>query len=312
MNNEPDRCYIAFDVGGHYIKSAVLGNDDRIMADTYAVFPANSTKSKAEIIDHLVSLIALQAKKLTDISMRVAGIGYAFPGPFDYASGVSHIRGIDKYDDLYGINIHQEIMEAVSRNTELSGILADDFRIVFENDARLFALGELHAGKAARYTRSVCLTIGTGAGSAFLEGGKLILDRHDVPPSGWIFNEPYGTTVVDDYVSKRGIMRMAADMGLRDIGRDVDYLAGLASCGDKQAIELFQAFGKTVGDALNPFINRFAPEALIIGGQIAKSLKLFADGIRSALDDKSIAIETAEETSLSAFIGVARLLGSSL
>ena len=58
----------------------------------------------------------------------------AFPGPFDYAKGICLLRGLDKYDALYGVDLRR----AFSRG---SGIAPED--ILFTNDASAFALGEM-------------------------------------------------------------------------------------------------------------------------------------------------------------------------
>lgn len=39
------------------------------------------------------------------------GIRLAFPGPFDYEQGICLMKGLDKYDRLYGINLRQVFSE---------------------------------------------------------------------------------------------------------------------------------------------------------------------------------------------------------
>ena len=43
----------------------------------------------------------------------VKGIGFAMPGPFDYVKGICYIRGVAKYENLYGINVGEAIAEAL-------------------------------------------------------------------------------------------------------------------------------------------------------------------------------------------------------
>ena len=33
----------------------------------------------------------------------------AFPGPFDYEQGISLMKGLNKYDQIYGMKIPQEL-----------------------------------------------------------------------------------------------------------------------------------------------------------------------------------------------------------
>ena len=47
-------------------------------------------------------------------SENVKGIGFAMPGPFDYVKGICYIRGVAKYENLYGINISEAIAKAAA------------------------------------------------------------------------------------------------------------------------------------------------------------------------------------------------------
>lgn len=303
---------IAFDVGGLFIKSAVLNQDGDVIPNSYAIFPSKSKQSKNEIMEHLVFIIKEQVNRILDINFKINGVGYAFPGPFDYKNGISYIKNVDKFDDLYEVNLRDEIYSLLIQDATIKGKMTNDFQIRFENDANLFALGENIAGKGTFYNKTIFLTIGTGAGSAFIESGKLITNRADVPENGWIYNQPFKESIVDDYVSKRGILQLAREVGILTIDDEVKVLADMAQNGDKKAKEVFNQFGENIGHSLHPYVNSFNPEAIIIGGQIAKSMHLFIDGINKTLGNKSVKVECSNETSLSTFIGIAQLLKQSL
>ena len=81
------------------------------------------------------------------------------PGPFDYVKGICYIRGVAKYENLYGLNISE-------CHCSILGV-HDDFLIRFMNDASSFAVGEAWAGSASKFNRSLSITLGTGFGSAF-------------------------------------------------------------------------------------------------------------------------------------------------
>lgn len=299
---------IAFDVGGLFIKAAVLDEHGNLCPGTYTIYPAESKESKEVILDHFVTIIKHQTNRILDKSFEIYGVGYAFPGPFDYPQGISYIRGIDKFEHLYGVNLREELSFRLAQDTKFMTKCTDEFQIVFENDANLFALGELHSGQARQFNRSICMTIGTGAGSAFIDNGKLVTARKDVPQNGWIFNKPFRASIVDDYISKRGIMRLAKEAGLYSDGLEVKELYGMAKRGNHSAMELFRKFGNDIGQVLNLFIPDFRPDAVIIGGQIAKSRDLFMEGIYETIQNPRILIRTVNETSLSTFVGVANLL----
>jgi len=206
------------------------------------------------------------------------------------------------------VNLRKELTGRLRNASFFRNKPTPEFRIVFENDTRLFALGEYAAGKAGRYRKSICVTIGTGAGSAFLENGQLVKDRPDVPPDGWIYNQPYRDSIVDDHISNRGFLRLMRDAGYDTAKMDMKRLAELAMAGDPAAAGVFRRFGGMIGEALAPFVRSFRPEAVVIGGQIAKSGHLFLDATREKLQDFPVALEVTDETSVSTFVGVFRLL----
>ena len=299
---------IAFDIGGVFIKSAVLNYEGQVCPDTVAIYPSFSKLGKSDIIDHLVEIIKQQTGRILDKYIQIYGIGYAFPGPFDYENGISYITGLDKFDQIYGVNMRIEISERLRSDTMFSGKQAPEFQIVFENDANLFGLGELLSGKARGYRRSICITIGTGAGSAFIDNGEIVTKRADVPPNGWIYNTPFGDSIVDDYISKRGILRLAKQSGMDTGELDVKALAESARGGDQTAASVFWQFGRNIGVMLNGFVRSYHPEAVILGGQISKSSDLFMDGIFESLENSDLKIEMTADTSISTFAGVSRLL----
>lgn len=302
-----DEYILAFDAGGTYIKSAALTVSGRIHDQTVAVYPANSGLDKRELLDYLASLAIAQAGRLGGQAV-LRGIGYAFPGPFDYEHGISYIRGLEKYESLYGVNLRQEITSRLLASDDSTLRMSPEFRIAFANDASLFALGEWMEGKAKGYARAVCITIGTGTGSAFLDRGRLVVDAANVPPDGWIYRLPYRDGTVDAYISERGILRLAASRGFVKDGLQVKQLAALARGGHEDALYVFDQFGRHLGEVLKLYISPFYPEAVVLGGQIAKSSELFITGLFDVLQGFDFTVVTTEDTSKSTYIGATGLL----
>lgn len=298
---------IVFDVGGLFIKAAVLNQHGKVVPNTYAVYPAKSKGTKGELLNHFADLIKQQLSMIMDKYFQIKGIGYAFPGPFDYEEGICYINGVDKFEAIYGVNLREDITGILENEPFFKQKKSKDFRIVFENDANLFALGEIVSGKAKPYHKSICITIGTGLGSAFIENGKLVKNRQDVPENGWIYCTPFRSSIADDYISKRGYYRLQKELGI-DSTNEIKDLAEMARKGDEELAKVFRNFGEQIGNMLIPFLDSFQPQAIIIGGQIAKSHDLFLEGCRDALEGYDVTIETSEETSISTFIGVSKLL----
>lgn len=299
---------IVFDIGGLFIKAAVMNESGGVVPGTYMIYPARSKESREELLKHLADLIKEQANRIVARTFRIDGIGYAFPGPFDYERGISYIRGVEKFEEIYGVNLREELSHRLAQESSLMAKFTPGYGIVFENDANLFALGEYEKGKAGKYEKAICLTLGTGAGSAFVERGKLVKHRADVPENGWVYNQPFRDSIVEEYISTRGIVRLLKEAEMDGDALDVKAAAEMAKAGDGKAIAVFRRFGSLLGEMLLPFIRSFEPEAVVIGGQIAKSQELFIGSARDALREDPVHLEVSDETSISTFAGIARLL----
>lgn len=305
---------LAFDVGGTAIKAGLLGADGQPLAGSLAEYPAYADGSADAIIAHLTELAALQAEKLTgEDKGQIAAIGYAFPGPFDYGQGISYIRGLNKFEALYGLPLASRLKESMSAHPLLGPQLAADWRLLFENDAALYALGEARFGKAAGTNRAVCLTLGTGLGSAFLEQGRLLKKHPEVPPNGWLYPTPYEGRIADELVSRRGLLELALSLGLAPdpgAGRDVKQLAGeAASGGNPRALELFRQFGERMARVLAEPLLLFRPDVVVLGGQIAKSGGLFAPAFAEGLRSRGLItqVEISKDTLLRTLQGIYHL-----
>ncbi|QGQ97702.1 ROK family protein [Paenibacillus psychroresistens] len=272
--------YLAFDVGGTSIKAGVIDVSGRILEHTLSHYESKANGSAAEIVDHFVKITndLLQQADPNGLE-RIAGIGYAFPGPFDYEQGISYIQGLNKFESLFGKRFGDQLLEAMRSNSSLASRLKSDFMPRFANDAALFAIGEAHYGQAAAYRRVVCLTLGTGIGSSFIEAGRLIKHRDDVPDNGWVYPLPYRSSIVDDYISRRGLLLLAREMGIDLLGRDVKQLAEGAIRGDEALNMLFDSFGRCIAEALAAALKIFNPDIVVLGGQISKSGELFVPSL---------------------------------
>lgn len=69
---------------------------------------------------------------------RIRCAGFAFPGPFDYERGISLIRGVRKFERIYGLDV------AATLYPLLRECGTEEFRYV--NDAAAFALANASAG----------------------------------------------------------------------------------------------------------------------------------------------------------------------
>jgi len=290
---------IGTDIGGSHISCAAIDlGSGKIIRETITERSVDNQASAGVIIGTWTeALSAVLAKVPVE---NVKGIGFAMPGPFDYVKGISYIRGVAKYENLYGLNI----TEAISRNLGIN----DGFLIRFMNDASAFAVGEAWAGSASKFNRSLSITLGTGFGSAFISKRIPVVDGPEVPKLGCIYHLPYNDGIADDYFSTRGLLSRYKKLTGKELS-GVKELAALAST-DTVVKDLFTDFGDNAGLFLAPWLKKFRAEILVIGGNISHAYKLFGEVFEERLKKENcvcaVAISKLKEDA--ALLGSAYLL----
>ncbi len=281
---------VSLDIGGTEIKAASLDPTNTLLTPV-THFPAYSDKSAEQILENITGIIRTVREK----DQLISRICFAFPGPFDYQNGICLIRGLDKYESLYGMNLREYFSQIFAIPTR---------SVRFCNDVAGFALGEMAFGQAVGADRAMFVCIGTGCGSAFGQNGKLCGDEiPGVPPYGYIYSAPFLYGSIDDYISKRGLGALSLEI----LGASLDgkKLEKLAQKGDKAAIRCFSIFGKRLRDALEPFLLDFKPSVLCIGGQITRSGALFLSPLRALCENLECRLYITDDTSKSAILGAA-------
>ncbi len=257
---------IGTDIGGSHISCAAVdllsGN---ILKETFTEKEVNNQASAKDIIkvwsDTLKSALSKVPMK------NVKGIGFAMPGPFDYVKGISYIKGVAKYENLYGFNITDAISSSLN--------VPEGFLIRFINDASAFAVGEAWAGSAKNADRSLAITFGTGFGSAFISNRIPIVDGPEVPKLGCVYHLPYEKGIADDYFSTRWFTGQYKQRTGKEIS-GVKELAAMAAT-DKVVNDMFIEFGDKAALFLAPWLKKFGAEVLVIGGNISHAYNLFGE-----------------------------------
>lgn len=263
---------IGADIGGSHITCAAIDlSSGKILRNTLTEKPVNNKAAANVIIDVWSGALKEALSKVP--SGDVKGIGFAMPGPFDYVKGISYIKGVAKYENLYGFNITDAVSSALR--------VPEGFLIRFMNDASAFAVGEAWAGSAKDYTRSLSITLGTGFGSAFIADKIPIVDGSEVPRIGCVYHLPYKEGIADDYFSTRWFVREYKRITGRELS-GVKELAGLAST-DKVVKDLFTQFGDESALFLSPWLKKFRAEILVIGGNISHAYDLFSEVFEARL-----------------------------
>lgn len=266
-----DNVYIAgADIGGSHISSCVVDlASGSILPGTRFTEPIDSHSSAREIV---AGWAVCLDRSISASYAEVSGVGLAFPGPFDYDKGISLVEGVNKFEHIFGLDVGASIA---------AYMCGQPLPMRYVNDASAFALGEYMGGCARGKRKTVCLTLGSGVGSAFLENGRIVTSAPGVPANGWVYCLPFEDTIVDDSFSTRWFVRRYAAL----TGRSVDGALPIAQAvpHDAAAKGLFEEYGRRLAAFAAPLCRDFGCADLVLGGSITGSFDLFAPALKQAL-----------------------------
>ena len=276
---------LAFDVGGSHISAALCSTPDLSLGHVVkALLP--ETQTTEAFVDVLADLAAHAGA-----DAETAGAGFAMPGPFDYAEGISWMK--HKMPYLYGVNLR----EAFARRMGWKG-----FQVHFLNDAAAFLLGEVGAGAARGVSRVVGFTLGTGIGSGYAVDGRLVTHGSGVPPGGEIWNVPLEGGITEDLISTRAIKKAYVERTGTE--KEVAEIAAEAAH-DRNAAQVFADFGKDLGRVLRIQLKDFAPQVVVLGGGIARSSPLFLPSAEKELEGVQVELRIAKLGDTAPLVGAA-------
>jgi glucokinase len=270
------------DIGGSHISCAAIDlTTGMILKDTLTGCAVDN-KAEAKVIIALWTNVILTVLSKLPVE-NVKGIGFAMPGPFDYVKGISYIKGVAKYENLYGVNITDAIFNSLNA--------PEGFLVRFMNDASSFAVGEAWAGSSKGAEHSLAITLGTGFGSAFISNRIPIVDGSVVPKLGCVYHLPYKDGIADDYFSTRGLIARYKKLTGKELN-GVKELAALAAT-DSFVSELFKDFGDSLALFLAPWLISFGAEILVIGGNISYAYSFFGDSFEARLKVENCSCKVA-------------------
>lgn len=290
---------IGIDIGGSHIScGAVDLKINKLIEGTCFEARVDNTASADDILNIWVGAIT----RTMDVvgPHTIAGIGFAMPGPFDYAKGIALFERVEKYLNLYNVHVDREIRERLG--------LPASMPVRFINDATAFAIAEAWIGVGQGIPRIIALTLGTGFGSAFIADGIPVLEGETVPEMGCVWHLPFGEGIADDYFSTRWFERSY----LKHTGRAVDGVREISELFDTDEVarKLLIEYGTNMGDFLAPWIQKFDAGKIVIGGNITGAYDKFGGYLLQSLSKHQItagvALSILRENA--AIIGSARLI----
>jgi len=243
---------VGVDLGGTSVRAARV-RDGTVIARAARPVPAAAA---AEVV--LEAVLATAAEVMDG---SVAGIGCGVPSVVDVQRGVVYaVENIPSWREV-------PLRDAFERRFGCSAFI--------NNDANAFAVGELHFGAGRGYRHLVGVTLGTGVGSGVVIDGRLYSGPNC--GAGEIGSIPYRDGTLEQYCAGQFFRRAAG------VGGEVVF--GRAERGDAEALRVFEAYGRELGNAVMVVLYTFDPELIVLGGSISRAFRFFEGGMRERLRD---------------------------
>jgi len=285
INNLSSSYILTADIGGSHITVSICDLQNYAILNEYTTRVGVDSKGTAD--DILTTWAGVFQQVLKKTTLPISALSVAMPGPFDYEKGISYIKGLNKYEALYGMDIKGYLADLLKLDPQL---------VQFRNDAESTIAGEVLMGAAKDDQRVLGVTLGTGFGSAYSEN-RITKDIN-------LGSNPYKETIADDYLSTRWFLKRYKELTGRSLAGGVRELSELA---EKNAAvqDIFKEFALNMSDFLSEPVKRLDPEALIICGNIAKASKFFLPHLTGGLN--SIIIKLAQLNEDAPLIGAAAM-----
>ena len=198
-----------------------------------------------------------------------SNVAVAIPGPFNYEEGIFLMK--HKFAAVYGVRF-ADLVKPVSCHSKQNAEVS--FRFIHDVNAML--LGEMASGAGKGYKRVALVTLGTGLGFAMSIDGRILKNGMGSPKVS-IFNKPFRDGILEDYASKRGLLRGFPETLTV---KDLSLMPAAAA--------RFAEVGAILAEALGPLLEEYGIECLLFGGQISRSFGLFGPAVIAGLSHLSL------------------------
>ena len=197
----------------------------------------------------------------TTMDDEITAIGCGVPSVVDIETGIVHaVENIPSWREV-------PLKDKLEKRFGLP--------VRVNNDANLFALGELHFGRGRGVRNMVGMTLGTGLGTGVIIDGRLYCGANC--GAGEIGSIPYREGALENYCSGEFFEREAGAMG--------EVIFERARQGDAKALQLFAAYGYELGQAVMTVLYAYDPELVVFGGSVSQGFSFFEGGLRERLRD---------------------------
>lgn len=272
---------MAIDLGGTNLKVALL--DSKYNIKNKEILNTQDFLKKETLISVIIDSINKVIKNYCLNKTDILGVGLGLPGPIDVKKGIIHF-----FPNIPGW-----------KEVNLKNILEKKLKlpVFLDNDVNLMTLAEFRLGVAERFKNIICLTLGTGVGGGIIIEGNLY--RGASFAAGEIGHLPInergpacncgGMACLEAYIGNKKIEALAQRLFRRNIS--LEEVSKLARKRNSQALRLWTKVGKQLGVALSGIVNLLNPDAIVIGGGVARAGEVLFDKVKETIAERAMSVQ---------------------
>ena len=303
MDSTPNNGKLLFDVGGTFLKAVIADGAGEFLPGTEYSVPMPSDGPREAIEQALVTAVEQGMRSAAERELRIGGLGIAFPGPFDFEHGIPLMS--HKFRSVYGISL----LDLLRTRTAVGPSMP----VLFMHDVNAAMLGEMRCGNARGFANAALISLGTGLGFTVCRDRNILLSPMKSPGVS-IYNRPYRDGILEDYVSKRGFLRIYGELtGCNEPELTVAEIGHRAAEGEDSAVRTFETAGSIIAESVAPILAEYGVECLLFGGQISKSYRFMDSAVKAGLSSVSCLKEVGQVSDIdnATFNGLCVLLDGS-
>ncbi len=270
------RFIIGIDLGGTYIKSAVINSNGKIIKE----FKVDSLSQNGPLV--VIKQIEKCIDELQkDLKFKISGIGIGAPGVVT--------NGVVNYPPNFKGWKEVDLKKHFEKKYKLETII--------DNDANCAGLAELKFGHGSRYNNFIFLTLGTGIGGAMIIDGKLYRGEQNGAGEFGMMTINYKGPVclggnrgsVEAHLGRNYFLEQNK-REIKKLGYNIDFddISRMALKGNKTAKKLLNLYGFYLGVSITNYFNLMDVRTAVLGGGISNAYKSFIGELNKTIKQRSL------------------------
>lgn len=262
---------LVFDIGGTFIKYALMSDDCTIIEQSKIKTPEYETDAMLSALKGVID----------QYNGKIDGIAFSLPGMMDSKTGYMYAGGAIRC--FYAVNFF-DLMKTIT-----------DLPVAIENDGKCAALAELGYGNLRDVTNGVVVVLGTGIGGGIIKDGKLYKGSH-FSAGEFSFVNIRNTSSFNDVWAMNNsvpnfVTRVETELGKEKGSLDGKEVFELIKAKNEVACKCFDEFVTTLAIQLLNLQAILDPEKILIGGGVSQQpilLEALEQKLQEMLDANAI------------------------